>query len=163
MAIDEGSKEEKIVEYSQPPSQDTEVQAIGSMETASIEGESSQQEMTPSKSDKGKGVVQHTPSSSRAKSMEKHILSWIQKEIMRMKKPQFHASEDDICDIVEILNKLESPSHEEAPLEFFTTIWNQELFAQVALPPKGIDVEVVNLEDYEVKFVILGKLTRDST
>ena len=66
MATDEGSKEGKMVEYSQPSSQDTEVQAIGSTETEATKRESSQQETTPSKSDKGKEVVKHTPSSSRA-------------------------------------------------------------------------------------------------
>ena len=52
-----------MVEYSQAPSHDIEVQATGSTETKAIEGESSQQETTPSKSDKGKKVVEHTPSS----------------------------------------------------------------------------------------------------
>ena len=79
--------------------------------------------MTPSKSDKGKEVVEHTPSSLRAKSVEKYILRWIRKEIMRSTKSRFHALEDDICDIAEILNKPESPSHEAAPLAFVTTIW----------------------------------------
>ena len=78
-----------------------------------------------------------------------------------MKKPQFHALEDGICDIVEILNKLESPSHEAAPLAFITIIQNKYLFAQVALPPKGIDVEGLSLKDYELKDVMLGRPTRD--
>ena len=42
MEIDEVSKEGKIVEYSQPPSQDTKVQAARSIETETIEGEPSQ-------------------------------------------------------------------------------------------------------------------------
>ena len=42
MVIHEVSNEGKMVEYSQKPSQDTEVQAIGSMEIEAIEGESSQ-------------------------------------------------------------------------------------------------------------------------
>ena len=78
--------------------------------------------MIPSKSDKWKEVVEHTPSSSRAKFIEKHIPRWIQKEIMRSNKPQFCASKDFLCDIVELLNKLESPSHEVAPLAFVNTI-----------------------------------------
>ena len=41
MPTDEVSKERQMVEYSQPPSQDIEVQAIGSIETEAIEGESS--------------------------------------------------------------------------------------------------------------------------
>ena len=74
------------------------------------------------KSDKGKEVVEHTPSSSRAKSTKKKISRWILKEIMRSTKPQFRVSEDDICDIAEILKKPESPSHEVVPLAFVTTI-----------------------------------------
>ena len=70
------SKEGQIVEYAQQPSQDAEEQATGSIETKATERESSQHETTPSKSDKGKEVVEHTPSSSRAKVIEKHISRW---------------------------------------------------------------------------------------
>ena len=115
--------------------------------------------MTLSKSYKGKEVVEHTPSSSRAKVIEKHILRWFQKEIMRSAKPQFYALEDDICDIAEILNKPQSPLHDARPFAFVTTIRNQDLFSQVALPPEGTNAEVVSLEDYEVKYVMLGKPT----
>ena len=80
---------------------------------------------------------------------------------MRSTKPQFCASEDDICDIAEILNKLESPSHEAMSLEFITNTRNQELFAQVALPPKGTNVEGLSLKDYELKDVMLGRPTWD--
>ena len=41
MAIDEVSKDGQIVKYSQPPSQDTEVQDVGSTEIEVIEEESS--------------------------------------------------------------------------------------------------------------------------
>ena len=135
MATNEVSKEGYMVEYSQQPSQDTKVQATWSIETEVIEEESSQKEMTPSKSDKGKEVIEHTPSSSRAKVMEKHILRWFQKEVMRSSKPPFQASEDHICDIIEILNKPESPLHEATPFALVTIIRNQDLFTQVALPP----------------------------
>ena len=77
MATDEVSKEGQMVEYSKPSSQDIEVQAIGSLENKAIEEESSQQDITPRKSDKVKEVFEHTPSSSRAISIEKHILRWI--------------------------------------------------------------------------------------
>jgi len=78
---------------------------------------------------------------------------------MRNSKPQFHALEDVICDIAEILNELEFPYHEVAPLVFVTSIRNQYLFSQVALPPKGIDVKVISLKDYELKDVMLGRTT----
>ena len=80
-------------------------------------------------------------------------------EIMRTAKPQLCAFEDDICDIAEILNKLESPSHEAVSLVFVTSIQKQDLIAQVALPPKGTDVEGLSLKDYELKDVMLGRPT----
>ena len=64
-----------MVEYVQQPSQDVEDQTTGSTKTNTTEEESLQKE-TLSKSDKGKEVVEHTPSSSRAKVVEKHILRW---------------------------------------------------------------------------------------
>jgi hypothetical protein len=60
---------------------------------------------------------------------------------MRSAKHQFHASEDDICDIAEILNKPDSPLHDATPFAFVTTIWNQDFFAQMAHPPKGTDAK----------------------
>ena len=113
--------------------------------------------MTPRKIDKGKKVVEHTPSSSRARSAKKYIPRWFRKEIMRSAKPQFYVSEDDICDIAEILNKPKSPLHEVVPFAFVTTIRNQDLFAQVALPHEGKDAEGLSLEDYELKDVMLGR------
>ena len=50
----------------QKPYQDAEEKTIGSTKTETTEEESSHQE-TPSKSEKWKEVVEHTPSSSRAK------------------------------------------------------------------------------------------------
>ena len=82
---------------------------------------------------------------------------------MRSAKNQFHALEDDICDIAKILNKPESPLHDAMSFTFVTTIRNQELFAQVARPPEGTDAKFVSLEDYEVKDIVLGKPTWDTT
>lgn len=113
------------------------------------------------RSNKGKEVMEHTPSSSRVRSSVGCIPKWIRKEIMRSTKPEFHASEEDICDIAKILNKPKSPSHEAAPLEFFTTIQNQDLFPQVVLPPEGPDAKGLSLEDYELKDVMLGRPTWD--
>ena len=81
---------------------------------------------------------------------------------MRSTKPQFHALEDDICDIAEFLNKIESPSHEVVPLAFVTIIRNHNLFSQVALLPKQIDAEGLSLEDYELKDIMLGRHTPNS-
>ena len=82
---------------------------------------------------------------------------------MRSVKNQFHALEDDMCDIVEIFNKPDSPLHDAIPFAFVTTIQNQDLFAQVAHPLEGVDVELVSLEDYEIKDSMLGKPTQDTT
>ena len=82
---------------------------------------------------------------------------------MRSTKPQFCASKDDICDIAEVLNKLESPSHQPTSLAFVISIQSQDLFAQVALPLEGRDVEGLSVEDYELKDVMLGRPTQDST
>lgn len=65
---------------------------------------------------------------------------------MRSAKHQFRASDDDICDIVEIFNKPESPLHDSTSFAFITTIWNQDLFTQVAHPPKGIDAKFLLLK-----------------
>lgn len=61
MVTDEVSKEGHMVEYSQPPSQDTKVQAIGSTKIEATQEEPSQMETTLRRSDKGKEVVEHTP------------------------------------------------------------------------------------------------------
>ena len=82
---------------------------------------------------------------------------------MRSAKHQFRASEDDMCDIAEILNNPDSPLHDATPFAFITTIRNQDFFAQVDHPPKGIDTDVVSLKDYEVKDIMLGRPTWDTT
>ncbi len=71
-ATDEASKEGQIAEYSQSPHQDTEMQAVGSIETEKIEVEPSQKEITLRRSDKGKKVVEHTPSSLIRRPLAKH-------------------------------------------------------------------------------------------
>ena len=103
----------------------------------------------------------HTSPSSRAKVTEKRTPWWFQKEIIRSAKHQFHASEDDMCDIAKILNKPDSPLHDATPFAFITTIRNQDLFAQVAHPLEGADADAVSLEDYEVKDIMLGRPTWD--
>ena len=69
-----------------------------------------------------------------------------------------------MCDIAEILNRPDSPLHDATPFAFITTIQNQDLFAQVAHPPEGTNSDVVSLEDYEVKDIMIGKAnTRHSS
>ena len=82
---------------------------------------------------------------------------------MRSTKPQFHASEEDIFNISDILNKLESPSCKVGPLEFVTNTQSQELFAQVVFPPEDTNVENLGPQDYQLKEVILGRPTWDTT
>ena len=64
---DEVLKEGKMVEYSQPTSQDTKVQTRGCTKIESTEEEPSQREATPRRIDKGKEVAKHTPSSMRGR------------------------------------------------------------------------------------------------
>ena len=59
------------------------------------------------------------------------------------------------------MNKPDSPLHDAMPFAFITTIQNQDFFAQVAHPPEVIDIDVVSLEDYEAKNIMLGRPTRD--
>ena len=65
MATDEVSKDGKMVEYPQQASQDIVAQTSSSIEMETIEGEPSQRERTSERTNKGKEVVEHTPSSSR--------------------------------------------------------------------------------------------------
>ncbi len=118
MEIDEVLKEGKMVEYSQQVSQDTKVQTKSSMEMETIEEEPSQRERTLRRSDKGNEVAKHTPSSLRGMPSIECIPNLLRKEMMRSMKPQFHADEEDIIELAEVLNKLESPSQEARPLEF---------------------------------------------
>ena len=141
MTTDEVSKEGKIVEYPQQASQDTEVQTTSSIETKTIEGEPSQRERTPRRSDKGKQVAKHTPSSSRGEPLVYQVLRWLRKEMMRNKKPQFNTDEEDMIKLAKVLNKPESPSQEARALAFINSTRNQDLFSQVAIPPPDADVE----------------------
>ena len=56
-------------------------------------------------------------------------------------KPQFHANEEDLIELVEVLNKLESPTHEAKSLTFINSTQDQDFFAQVAIPPNNMDIE----------------------
>lgn len=118
MATEKVSKEGQMVEYFQLPSQDTEVQVAGSIETETAEGDPSQTKITLRRSDKGKEVAEHTPSSSRGRSSTKRVPRWLRKEIMRNIKPQFCAHEEDLIELAEVLNKPESQTHEVRPLAF---------------------------------------------
>ena len=110
MATNEVLKEGKMVEYSQLASQGTEVQTKGSMKMETIEGEPSQRESNFGRSDKGKEVVEHNPSSLRGGPLVEWVPRWLRKEIMRNKKPQFRVDEEDLIELVEVLNKPKSPS-----------------------------------------------------
>lgn len=94
------------------------MQATGSTETKKIEGDPSQIEKTPRRSDKGKEVAKHTPPSSIRRPSVEHTPRWLQKEVIRSTRPRFHTLEEDIYEIEEFLNKPESPKHEAIPLAF---------------------------------------------
>ena len=48
-------------------------------------------------------------------------------------------------------------------LVFVSNTWDQELFAQDVIPPKHTDTKNLSLENYELKDVMLGSPTQDST
>ena len=135
MATNEVLKEESMVEYSQKASQDIEVQTIGSMKKETTEGEPSQRERTLRRSDKGKEVAKHTPSSSRGRPSVQRVSRWLRKEIMRNRKAQFDVDEEDIIELAEVLNKLESPSQEAREFPFINSSQDQYFFSQVDIPP----------------------------
>lgn len=95
MVTNEVLKEGKMVEYSQPASQDIKVQTTGSMEIEATEEDPSQRESTLRRSDKEKEVAKHTPS-LRGRSLAEWVPRWFRKEIMRSTKPYFHDDEEDI-------------------------------------------------------------------
>ena len=64
--------------------------------------------------------------------------------MIRSKKPQFTTDEEDMIDLVEVLRKLESPSREVRVLTFINNDQNQDLFAQVAIPPPDANIEDLN-------------------
>ena len=65
--------------------------------------------------------------------------------------------------LVEVLRKPESLLEEARALTFINNTWNQDLFAQVAIPPPDVDVENLGPQDYQIKEVMLGKPTLDTT
>ena len=73
-------------------------------------------------------------------------------------------SKEDIYEITEILETLESPACEAIPLTFITTARNSpKLVVLVVVPPGDTDVESLDPKDYEVKNVFLGRPTRDAS
>ena len=161
METDEVSKEGQMVEYLQQASQDTNVQTTCSKKIETIEGEPSQRERTPERSDKGKEVVEHNPSSSRGGPLVKWVPRWLRKEMMRNKNPQFNADEEDMIELAKVLRKLESPLEEARALAFINSTQDQDLFSQVDIPPLDVDVESLGPQDYQIRKVMLGKPTLD--
>lgn len=81
--------------------------------------------------------------------------------MMRSMKPHFHCNEEDLIELVEVLNKLESPTHEARLLAFVNNTWDQDFFAQVAIPLDDTNIESLGIQDYQIKEVLLGKPTWD--
>lgn len=152
-----------MVEYPQKASQDTEVRTVGSTKIETIEGEQSQREKTLERSNKGKGVAKKTPSSLRGRPLVEWVPRWLCKEMIRNRKKQFNANEEDMIELFEVSRKLESPSKEARVLTFINSDHNQDFFSQVAIPPLDADVEDLTPHDYQIREVILGKPTLDTT
>ena len=71
--------------------------------------------------------------------------------MIRSKKPQFTANEEDMIELVEILSKLKSPPRVARVLTFINSDQNQDLFAQVAIPPPDVDVEDLTPQGYQIR------------
>ena len=82
---------------------------MGSTKIETTEDEPSQKEKTPKRSDKGKGVSEQTPSSSRGRSLLQQVPRWLRKEMIRSKKPQFSTDEVFMIELIKVLSELESP------------------------------------------------------
>ena len=63
--------------------------------------------------------------------------------------------------LVKVLSKPKSPSKEVRALTFINSTRNQDLFAQVAIPPLDADVESLGPQDYQIRDDMLGKPTLD--
>ena len=63
---------------------------------------------------------------------------------MRSTKPQFCANEEDLIELAEVLKTIESQTHEVRSLAFVNSKRDQDLFAQVAIPPNNMDTESLN-------------------
>ena len=83
--------------------------------------------------------------------------------MIRNEKPQFNVDEEDMIELVEVLRKLESPSKEARALTFLNNDQNQDLFAQVATPPPDANVEDLSPQDYQIRLVMHGRPTLDTT
>ena len=92
-----------MVEYPQQASYDVEVRTVGSTKIETIEGGPSQRENTLEGIDKGKEVEKKTPSSSKEKSLAQHVPRWLWKEMMRNKKQEFNANDEDMIELFEVL------------------------------------------------------------
>lgn len=136
---------------------------MGSTKIETTEGEPSQKEKTPQRSDKGKVITRMTPSSSKGRNLVEQVPRWLRKEMIRNKKKQFNVDEEDIIELIEVLTKPKSPSKEARELTFINNDQNQDLFPQVAIPLPDVDVEDLTPHDYKIKEVMLGKPTLDTT
>lgn len=76
----------KICKQPQQSSQDTEVRIVYSTDTNILGVDLLEKEKTLERSDKGKGIVEKTPSSSKGNFLMDQILRWLRKEVIRNKR-----------------------------------------------------------------------------
>lgn len=82
--------------------------------------------------------------------------------MIRSKRPQFNIDKEDMIELIEVLKKPESPSKEARVLTFINSDQNEDLFAQMAIPPPDVDVEDLTLNDYQIREFMLRKPTLDT-
>lgn len=136
---------------------------MDSTDIETLDVDLSQKEKTLERSDKGKILVEQTPSSSKGKSMMEHTLRWLRKEVMiRNKRQKYSTEEEGMRELIEALKKLESPAKDEWTLAFVMSDQNQDLFSHVAIPPLHVDIEDLTPKDYQIREVVPGKSTVDT-
>ena len=105
----EVSEEGQISEQPQETFQEIEVRTIDSTDTKTPSTNLMQKERTLKRGDKGKGIGEQNPSSSKGKSWLENIPRWLRKEVIMNKKQQFTTEEEDRMELIEVQWYLDSP------------------------------------------------------
>ncbi len=96
----------------------------------------SHKERTSKRSNKGKGLVEKSPSSSKDKSLMETTPRWLNKEVMVRTKRQLYCSEEDgTKELVEALKKPKLPTSDAQTLTFIMRNQNQDFFTHISIPP----------------------------
>lgn len=135
---------------------------MGLTDTKTTDVDLSQKEKILKRSDKGKSIVEQTPSSSKGKYLMEHVPRWLRKDVIRKRRQKYSTQEEDMRELIEVLRKLESPPKDAWELSFIMSYQNHNLFSHVSIPPLHADVEELIPKDYQIREVVVGKPTLDT-